>query len=81
MNKVYRTKSKLFGYQIGLNNDNLYCAVPAKYFKDNSIQIVCEELTRTVLDTDRENETTFKDKYNPNKNYLLYYFKLKEYSK
>ena len=83
--KIYKTKSKLFGYQIGLNNDNLYVAVPAKYFKgDNAVRIVVingteTELIKTVLAEDREYETTFKDKFKPDENYLLYYFKIKEF--
>ena len=75
----------MFGYQIGLNNDNLYVAVPAKYFANGqsvSIQVFDGnkvEISKVVIDTDRESEATFKDKFKPENNYKLYYFKIKEY--
>lgn len=77
--KNYKTKSTLFGYQIGLNNDNLYVCVPAKYFKDESVNILIDGVSKIVIASDREQEVTFKDKFNPAKNYELYYFKIKEY--
>ena len=83
--KNYKTKSKLFGYQIGLNNDNLYVAVPSKYFTNNqSINILVMneniiELSKLVTINDKEQEVTLKDKFKLNNNYLIYYFRIKEY--
>lgn len=83
--RPYKTKSKLFGYQIGLNNDSLYVAVPSKYFKDNNsveIQVVdglTVEISKTVIESDSEQSVTLKDKFKQDQDYQLLYFKVKEF--
>lgn len=80
MAKIYKTKSKLFGYKIGLNNDSLYVAVPKKYFdKDEVIQIQCDGIAKTVMKEDSVQEVALKDKYKQEENYILYYFLWKKY--
>jgi len=79
--KNYKTKSKLFGYKIGLNNDNLYVAVPKKYFATNPvIEIECEDEKKVVTENDKEAETTQRDKFNGGMNYTLYYFLWKKFN-
>ena len=78
--KNYKTKSKLFGYQIGLHNDDIYIAVPKKYFTgDNAIRVICEDEEKVYTESDHEHETSFKDKFKPENNYVIYYFKWKHY--
>lgn len=78
--KKYTTKSKLFGYKIGLNNDNLFVAVPKKYFANGqSVEVKCEDETKIVIESDKVSETTQKDKYTGEMNYTIYYFLWKEY--
>lgn len=79
--KTYKTKSKVFGYKIGLNNDNLYVAVPKKYFENNQIvQVVCDDETKRFSEDDKIIETTQKDKFNGGMNYTLYYFLWKSFN-
>jgi len=73
--KAYKTKSKLLGYQIGLNNDHVYVAVPKKYMANGCLSVTCQGETKTFLETDKEQEATLKDKYKTGANYTLYYFK------
>lgn len=78
--KIYKTKSKLFGYQIGLENGDIYIAIPKKYFTgDNAVKVICDGEEKTFLESDSEHETTFKDKFKPQNNYTIYYFKWKHY--
>lgn len=78
--KQYKTKSKMFGYKIGLMNDNLYVAVPKKYFANGqAVEINCEGEKKIVIEIDRQAETTQKDKFNGGMNYTLYYFLWKQY--
>lgn len=69
----------MFGYKIGLNNDNIYVAVPKKYFDDPQYEgvvlISCDGKTKEVVAKEREHEATFDDKYNKGMVYTLYYFK------
>lgn len=74
--KNYKTKSKMFGYKIGLMNDNLYVAVPKKYFDNGqAVEIECEEIKKIVSEDDKQTETTQADKFNGGMNYTLLYFK------
>lgn len=68
----------MLGYKIGLNDDKIYVAVPKKYFGKEAVTIVCDGVEKTVLAEDRASEATLKDKFNPDKNYTLYYFLWKE---
>lgn len=78
--KFYKTESKLFGYQIGLNNDNAYIAIPKKYFKKyNSVIAVSGGIKKEFRASERHQEATFKDKFKPTKNYTLLYFLWKNY--
>ena len=71
----------MFGYKIGLNNDNLYVAVPKKYFKDNQVvTVVCEDEIKLFSEDDKIIETTQKDKFNGGMNYTLYYFLWKSFN-
>ena len=79
--KNYPTKSKLLGYNIGLNNDNLYIAVPKKYLGSGSIQVTCDGESKVFKDEDVAQEVTLKDKFDQGKNYTLCYFLWKDYSK
>ena len=72
--KEYKTTSKLFGYNIGLNNDNLYIAVPKKYLGNGSIQVTCDGESKVFKDEDVAQEVTLKDKFDPEINYTLCYF-------
>lgn len=79
--KNYKTKSKIFGYKIGLNNDNIYVAVPKKYFKDNQVvQVTCEDEIKIFNEDNKIIETTQKDKFNGGMNYTLYYFLWKSFN-
>lgn len=79
--KTYKTKSKVFGYKIGLNNDNLYVAVPKKYFENNqTVQVVCDSEVKRFSGDDKIIETTQKDKFNGGMNYTLYYFLWKSFN-
>jgi hypothetical protein len=73
--KKYNTKSLMLGYQIGLNNDNIYVAIPKKYFKETGVSVTCNGETKVFIESDKETETTLKDKYKPDSNYTLLYFK------
>ncbi len=78
--KSYKTKSKMFGYKIGLNNDNLYIAVPKKYFANGQVvEVNCEDKKKIFTEEDRQAEATQKDKFNGGMNYTLYYFLWKQY--
>ncbi len=78
--KQYSTKSKLFGYQIGLNNDNLYIAVPKKYFTNKqAVEVNCDGEKKIFTENDKEAETTQADKFGRGMNYTLYYFLWKKY--
>lgn len=77
--RKYQTKSKIFGYKIGLNNDNVYIAIPKKYFKDGGVQVTCEGETRVFSEEDKKGEATQKDKFNGGMNYTLFYFLWKSY--
>lgn len=72
--KQYSTKSKLFGYQIGLNNDNLYIAVPKKYFTDEVVEVECDGEKKTYGVEDKVLEATQLDKFGKGMTYTLYYF-------
>lgn len=77
--KKYKTKSKMFGYKIGMNDDHIYIAVAKKYFDgermDGVVEINCDGEKKIVTVEDKVREITFKDKYHPESNYTLYYFK------
>jgi len=78
--KNYKTKSKLFGYQIGLANDNLYIAIPKKYFTNGqAVEVTCEDEKKIFTQEDKQAEATQKDKFNGGMNYTLYYFLWKQY--
>ena len=78
--KFYPFESKLFGYQINLGNDNLYLAIPKKYFKKySSVIAVNDGIKKEYTIKDKVAENTFKDKYNPKKDYTIYYFLWKTY--
>ena len=78
--KFYKTESKLFGYQIGLNNDNIYIAVPKKYFdKHKTVMVMNNGVAKEYFAKDRAGEATLKDKFKPTKNYTLYYLLWKSY--
>lgn len=72
----------MLGYKIGLNDDHIYVAVAKKYFDgpkmDGVVTIDCEGVQKVVTADDKVSEATFKDKYHPNANYTLYYFKWKD---
>ena len=76
--KKYITKSKLFGYKIGLLNDNLYVAVPKKYL-DQPVEIICEGDSKIVTSDDSVHEITHDDKFNRGLSYTLCYFLWKEF--
>jgi hypothetical protein len=73
--KNYPTKSLVLGYQIGLNNDHVYVAIPAKYFSSGAVNVVCQGESKLVTEDMKEMETTLKDKYKKGQNYKLLYFK------
>lgn len=73
--KKYTTKSKMFGYKIGLNNDDIYVAVPEKYLLKEAVEITCDGKTKVVTMSDRAHQATFADKFNKGMNYTLVYFK------
>ena len=78
--KKYKTKSKMFGYKIGLLNDNLYVAVPKKYFiNDQAVEIECDGEKNIVMESDKQAETTQLDKFGKGMTYTLYYFMWKEF--
>jgi hypothetical protein len=78
--KFYPVESKLFGYQINLGNDNLYIAIPKKYFKKySSIIAMNDGDSKEYTIKDIAGEATFKDKFKPTKNYTLYYLLWKSY--
>lgn len=81
--RPYKTKSGVLGYSIGLQNDDLYIAVPKKYFTDScdSIDVIFDNKMKTFVVSQHEHETTFKDKYKPQNNYTIYYFKWTTYEK
>lgn len=68
----------MFGYQIGLNNDDIYVAVPQKYFDgpgmDGLVNICCDGQNIMVTAEGKTSEATFKDKFHPGENYTLYYY-------
>jgi len=72
--KNYPTTSKLFGYNIGLNNDNLYIAVPKKYIGEKPIEVTCDGESKIFTNEDVAQEVTLKDKFDQEKNYTLCYF-------
>jgi len=80
--KLYKTKSKMFGYKIGLRDDHIYIAVAKKYFDgpkmDGVVEIDCEGERKVVTADQRVSEATFKDKFHPDNNYTIYYFKWSE---
>jgi hypothetical protein len=78
--KNYTTKSKLFGYDIGLLNDNLYVAVPKKYLLKEGVKITCDGVSKVVTLADSAYEVTLADKFNKGMNYTLCYFLWKVYS-
>jgi len=79
--KNYKTKSKMFGYKIGLANDNLYVAVPKKYFANGQVvNITCEDESKVVTDKDKVMETTQADKFGKGMTYTLYYFLWKTFN-
>ena len=69
----------MLGYKIGLNDDHVYVAVAKKYFDgpkmDGVVIIDCDGQQKTVTADDKVSEATFKDKFHPETNYTLYYFK------
>ena len=78
--KFYKFESKLFGYNIDLNNDNIYFTIPKKYFKKySSVIAVNDGIKKEYTIKDKVAENTFKDKYNPKKDYTIYYFLWKTY--
>lgn len=76
--KIYNTKSKMFGYKIGLNNSNIYVAVPKKYLDgpkmDGTVLIKCDNKERLVTENDICWNATFDDKFKPGTQYTLCYF-------
>ena len=78
----YKTKSKMLGYKIGLNDDHVYVAVAKKYFDgpkmNGVVEINCEDEKKIVTVEDKAGEATFKDKFNSDLNYILYYFKWRD---
>lgn len=73
--KNYPTKSLMFGYQIGLEDDHLYVAVPAKYFFSGAVNVNCQGENKIFTADDKAIASTFKDKFKKGKDYELYYFK------
>lgn len=73
------------GYKIGLENSNLYIAVPQKYFEypneDASVMIVYEDRRIVVTPLEIIKRMTFDDKFNKNKSYTLCYVLWKDYEK
>lgn len=70
----------MLGYRIGLLNDDLYIAVPKKYFDNNEpVEVTCEDTTKTYLAEDRATEATQSDKFGKGMTYTLYYFLWKKY--
>jgi hypothetical protein len=72
--KKYKTKSKMFGYKIGLQNDNLYIAIPKKYFIDEVVEVECDGEKKTYSVEDKFLEATQLDKFGKGLTYTLYYF-------
>ena len=73
--KQYPVRSKMFGYKIGLSNDNLYVAVPSKYFKGNQIvEVICDNESKIYSQEDKVLEATQADKYGRGLTHTLYYF-------
>jgi hypothetical protein len=73
--KKYKTNSLIFGYRIGLDNDNFYIAIPDKYFKDtNQIEVQCQDKVAIIDVKNKAQEATFEDKFKPHTYYNLYYF-------
>lgn len=72
----------MFGYKIGLNDDHIYIAVAKKYFDgermDGVVKIDCEGEQKIVTAEDKVSEATFKDKFDPTRDYTIYYFKWKD---
>lgn len=79
--RPYKTKSAVLGASLGLNNGDLYIAIPKKYFTDDSkeIDVVFNGESKKFTIAQHEHETTFKDKYKPNNDYTIYYFKWTKY--
>lgn len=73
--KNYPTKSLMLGYQIGLENDHVYVAIPAKYFFSGAVNVSYQGQSKLFIAEDKACSATFKDKFDKNKNYELYYFK------
>lgn len=78
--KQYNTTSKMFGYKIGIHNDNIYVAVPEKYFRNGeTVEVTSFEEKRVYSINDKAAETTFPDRFGKGMTYKLYYFLWKAY--
>jgi hypothetical protein len=77
----YITKSKMFGYQIGLLNDNLYVAVPLKYLELGEVKVTCEDESKIVSMKDEVIRLTHDDKFEAGMTYTLIYILWKEFPK
>ena len=71
--KNYKTKSGMFGYNIGINNDSLYVAIPKKYLVKEAVEVTFNGDKKIFTIDDVEGETTQKDKYNGGMNYTICY--------
>lgn len=70
----------MLGYKIGLTNDDLYIAIPKKYFdKYEIVQAECDGIKQAYVSDDRVAEATQSDKFGKGLTYILYYFLWKKY--
>ena len=70
----------MFGYKIGLMNDNLYVAIPKKYLEKEPVNATCDGESKTFTIDNVEIEATQKDKFNGRMNYQLCYVCWKKFN-
>ena len=73
--KVYRAKTKMFGYKVGIRSDDFYVAVPKKYFDgpgmDGTVQVTLDGKQKVYTVADKASEAL---QHGPYSDFVLYYF-------
>ena len=70
---VYRPKSTVYGYKIGLKNTSRYIGIPVKYFSSGSVQVLFNNRLVNYYSDDVVGKEKFDDKFRPGKTYTLAY--------
>lgn len=75
MSKVYKARTLFTGYNIGLQDEDLYVGVPTKFGENGMIvKYNDESMVISSFKNDKVHEETFDDKFRVGEKYTLFYF-------